>query len=79
MLGNSQTYRFDNIESALDDFCKFNLSSYTLPYLPLFYYLAKGEFLIVMDNEDRENEGDLIIAAQDVTPEKMAFLIRYSR
>ncbi|KAI9297690.1 3,4-dihydroxy-2-butanone 4-phosphate synthase [Neoconidiobolus thromboides FSU 785] len=39
---------------------------------------AKGEFLIVMDNEDRENEGDLIIAAEHITSEKMAFLIRYS-
>lgn len=32
-----------------------------------------------MDNEDRENEGDLIIAASSVTTEQMAFLIRYSR
>ncbi|KAJ9080425.1 hypothetical protein DSO57_1025174 [Entomophthora muscae] len=39
---------------------------------------AQGEFLIVVDNEDRENEGDLIIASQHITPEKMAFLIRYS-
>lgn len=37
-----------------------------------------GEFLIVMDDEDRENEGDLIIAAEHVTQLKMAFLIRYS-
>ncbi|ODV97047.1 hypothetical protein PACTADRAFT_55303 [Pachysolen tannophilus NRRL Y-2460] len=37
-----------------------------------------GEFLIVMDDEDRENEGDLIIAAEKVTTEKMAFMIRYS-
>ncbi len=34
--------------------------------------------MVVVDNEDRENEGDLIIAAQHMTPEKMAFLIRYS-
>ncbi|KAI9208467.1 DHBP synthase RibB-like alpha/beta domain-containing protein [Polychytrium aggregatum] len=38
----------------------------------------KGNFVIAVDNEDRENEGDLIIAAQDATMEKMAFLIRYS-
>lgn len=37
-----------------------------------------GEFLIVMDDEDRENEGDLIIAAEHISQEKMAFLIRYS-
>lgn len=37
-----------------------------------------GEFLIVMDDEDRENEGDLIMAAELITQEKMAFLVRYS-
>ncbi|KAI7872080.1 3,4-dihydroxy-2-butanone 4-phosphate synthase [Spinellus fusiger] len=39
---------------------------------------AKGQFVVVVDNEDRENEGDLIIAANNVTTEQMAFLIRYS-
>jgi len=38
----------------------------------------RGEFIIVLDNEDRENEGDLIIAAEDVTTEKMAFMIRHT-
>lgn len=37
-----------------------------------------GEFSIVMDDEDRENEGDLIMAAELCTQEKMAFLVRYS-
>lgn len=37
-----------------------------------------GEFLIVVDNEDRENEGDLIIAAQFCTKEKLAFMIRHT-
>ncbi|KAI9487028.1 MAG: 3,4-dihydroxy-2-butanone 4-phosphate synthase [Benjaminiella poitrasii] len=39
---------------------------------------ADNKFVIVMDNEDRENEGDLIIAAEKITTEQMAFLIRYS-
>ncbi|KAM3416131.1 3,4-dihydroxy-2-butanone 4-phosphate synthase [Cercospora zeina] len=39
---------------------------------------ANGEFILVMDSTSRENEGDLIIAAQDFTPAKAAFLIRYS-
>lgn len=39
----------------------------------------EGKFVLVVDNEDRENEGDLIIAAEDVTEEQMAFLVRYSR
>lgn len=40
--------------------------------------IAAGEFLIVVDDEDRENEGDLIIAAEKVTPEKIAFMVRYT-
>ncbi|MCJ1393229.1 3,4-dihydroxy 2-butanone 4-phosphate synthase [Xylographa bjoerkii] len=38
----------------------------------------EGKFIIVLDSQDRENEGDLIIAAEVVTTEKMAFMIRYT-
>ena len=37
---------------------------------------AKGEIVIVTDDDDRENEGDLIVAAAHCTTEKMAFIIR---
>lgn len=37
-----------------------------------------GNFIIVLDDLSRENEGDLIIAASDMTPEKMAFMVRYT-
>ncbi|KAJ6161015.1 3-4-dihydroxy 2-butanone 4-phosphate synthase [Penicillium chermesinum] len=37
-----------------------------------------GEFIIVLDSYDRENEGDLIIAAESVTAAQMAFLVRHS-
>ncbi|KFY49205.1 hypothetical protein V496_10182 [Pseudogymnoascus sp. VKM F-4515 (FW-2607)] len=37
-----------------------------------------GEFIVVLDDPGRENEGDLIIAAEDITAEQMAFMIRYS-
>ncbi len=37
-----------------------------------------GEMLIVTDDDDRENEGDLIVAASKVTPEQMAFIIRHT-
>ncbi|KAL5328494.1 hypothetical protein ACEPPN_001993 [Leptodophora sp. 'Broadleaf-Isolate-01'] len=37
-----------------------------------------GEFIVVLDDLSRENEGDLIIAAEDVTTEKMAFMVRYT-
>lgn len=39
----------------------------------------RGEFVIVVDDEDRENEGDFIIAAEKVTPEKINFMMRYGR
>ncbi|SCU80712.1 LADA_0B09098g1_1 [Lachancea dasiensis] len=38
----------------------------------------QNKFLMVLDDEDRENEADLICAAQDITQEQMAFLVRYS-
>src|SRR5579864_1926362 len=37
---------------------------------------ARGEILIVADDDDRENEGDLFVAASLCTPDKMAFIIR---
>ena len=37
---------------------------------------ARGEIVVVTDDDDRENEGDLIVAASYCTPEKMAFIIR---
>ena len=39
---------------------------------------ARGEIVVVTDDDDRENEGDLIIAAVHATPEKMAFIIRHT-
>lgn len=41
--------------------------------------IGRGEFIIVLDSTDRENEGDLIIAAEDLTTEKMAFMVRWTR
>ncbi len=38
--------------------------------------IARGEIVVVTDDDDRENEGDLICAASLCTPEKMAFIIR---
>src|ERR1700688_436752 len=39
---------------------------------------TRGEILVVTDDDDRENEGDLIIAAVHATPEKIAFIIRHT-
>ncbi len=41
--------------------------------------IRKGNFIVVVDDEDRENEGDLIIAAEAVTPEKVNFMEKYAR
>jgi 3,4-dihydroxy 2-butanone 4-phosphate synthase/GTP cyclohydrolase II len=40
--------------------------------------LAAGQMVVVVDDEDRENEGDLIVAAELVTDEQMAFLVRHT-
>jgi 3,4-dihydroxy 2-butanone 4-phosphate synthase/GTP cyclohydrolase II len=40
--------------------------------------IAAGELVVVVDDEDRENEGDLIMAAEHATTEKMAFIIRHT-
>jgi 3,4-dihydroxy 2-butanone 4-phosphate synthase / GTP cyclohydrolase II len=40
--------------------------------------LRRGEFVVVADDEERENEGDLIIAAESLTPEKLAFMLRHT-
>ena len=40
--------------------------------------IAAGRIVIVVDDADRENEGDLIVAAEKVTPETIAFMVRYT-
>ena len=40
--------------------------------------IARGEIIVVLDDEDRENEGDLIMAASAVTPEKIAFFLEHT-
>ncbi|MEA2068965.1 MAG: 3,4-dihydroxy-2-butanone-4-phosphate synthase, partial [Verrucomicrobiota bacterium] len=38
-----------------------------------------GEIIVMTDDEDRENEGDLVCAAEKVTPESINFMIRHAR
>jgi 3,4-dihydroxy 2-butanone 4-phosphate synthase/GTP cyclohydrolase II len=40
--------------------------------------IAAGKAVVVIDDEDRENEGDLIFAAEKATPELVAFMVRYT-
>ena len=39
---------------------------------------ARGEMVIMVDDADRENEGDLIVAADAATPEKLGFMLRHT-
>ena len=41
--------------------------------------LRKGKLVIVVDDADRENEGDLIMAAERVTPESVNFMAKHGR
>ena len=40
--------------------------------------VQRGEMVVVIDDADRENEGDLIMAAEKVTPEAIAFMVRHT-
>ena len=40
--------------------------------------IADGQMVVVVDDDDRENEGDLIAAASKITPEQMAFMVRHT-
>lgn len=41
--------------------------------------IKRGEMIIVVDDEDRENEGDLVLAAEHATPDKINFMAKYAR
>ena len=41
--------------------------------------IREGKFVIVVDDEDRENEGDFIIAAEKITPDKVNFMLQHGR
>jgi 3,4-dihydroxy 2-butanone 4-phosphate synthase / GTP cyclohydrolase II len=49
------------------------------PVPELVAELAAGRMVILVDEEDRENEGDLVLAAEHVTPEAINFMARYAR
>ncbi|MCD6419185.1 MAG: 3,4-dihydroxy-2-butanone-4-phosphate synthase, partial [Synergistetes bacterium] len=41
--------------------------------------IKRGKMVIVVDDEDRENEGDLVMAAEKVTPEAINFMAKHAR
>jgi 3,4-dihydroxy 2-butanone 4-phosphate synthase / GTP cyclohydrolase II len=48
------------------------------PITEILAAIARGEMVVMVDDEDRENEGDFIMAAQFATAEKLAFIVRHS-
>jgi 3,4-dihydroxy 2-butanone 4-phosphate synthase/GTP cyclohydrolase II len=55
------------------------ISPITSPIPELVAELAAGRMVILVDEEDRENEGDLVLAADHVTPEAINFMARFGR
>src|SRR5437667_855907 len=49
------------------------------PVPELVAELAAGRMVILVDEEDRENEGDLVLAAEHVTPEAINFMTKHAR
>src|ERR1700736_1717562 len=49
------------------------------PITEIVAELKAGRMVILVDEEDRENEGDLVVAADFVTPEAINFMARYGR
>lgn len=50
----------------------------TSPLKKAIEAMREGKFVIVSDDNDRENEGDLVLAAEKVTPEALAFMVRHT-
>lgn len=55
-----------------------NTDSVFAPIDEVIAAIARGDMVVLVDDEDRENEGDLIMAAEHVTAEKLAFIIRHT-
>ena len=58
---------------------KVSKSPYVVPIAEAIEEIRAGRMIILMDDEDRENEGDLYMAAEAVTPEAINFMAKYGR
>ena len=65
--------------SELSDFARADLSSYLSSAAELIEEARSGRMFILVDDEDRENEGDLVVPAQFATPEAINFMARHCR
>ena len=73
MLGLCPARRPDNHPNA------YNFAMAIAPIPELVAELAAGRMVILVDEEDRENEGDLVLAADHVTPEAINFMAKFGR
>ncbi len=55
------------------------MKTFLSPITEIIEDLSKGKMVVVVDDENRENEGDLIFCASDVTPEKINFMAKHAR
>ena len=56
-----------------------NLSQFLSPTQAIVEDMRAGKMVILVDEEDRENEGDLVLAADHVTPEAINFMAKFGR
>jgi 3,4-dihydroxy 2-butanone 4-phosphate synthase/GTP cyclohydrolase II len=63
----------------MTEFKTANLSEYLASAEELIEEARNGRMFILVDDEDRENEGDLVIPAQFATPDAVNFMARYAR
>ncbi len=65
--------------SATDETVRTSLSAFLSPTEELLEEARRGRMFILVDDEDRENEGDLVIPAQFATPDAINFMARFAR
>ena len=56
-----------------------NLTAFLSPIQDVIEDIRNGRMVVVVDDEDRENEGDLIVASQMATPDSINFMAKYGR
>ena len=55
------------------------MKSYLSPISEIIKDLSNGKMVVIVDDEKRENEGDLIFSASHVSPQKINFMAKYAR
>ena len=67
------------MNTRMDDFARADLSTYLSGPVDIIEEARAGRMFILVDDEDRENEGDLVVPAQFATPDAINFMARHCR